>query len=227
MGEQLEVVEGRRGEVIVRGENDRRRPLPLEQADKFSIYERDRIEVCKGERLRVTINTRSADGHPLNNGDAYTVRGFSRDGEIVLNNGWRLREDFPHLAYGYANTSHSAQSKSIDVILVAQSGLISSGATDAKQFYTAVSRGKESPRIYTEEVAGLRENVARVRKRELATEIVLQRTRQAEEQVVEATPEEPKGEKAMEPVRTDRTPARENNVLPKLREQEREMEMEM
>ena len=171
MGERLEVVEGQRGKVIVRGAGGRRRSLPLEAADKFSVYERDRIEVCKGERVRVTINTRTADGHPLNNGDAYTVRGFSPDGEIVLNNGWRLAGDFPHLAYGYANTSHSAQSKSIDVIFLAQSGLISSGATDANQFYTAVSRGKESPRIYTEEIEGLRENVARVRRRELATEV--------------------------------------------------------
>jgi hypothetical protein len=143
MAEQLEVVEARRGEVIVRGENGQSRSLPLGQTEKFNVYERDEIEVCKGDQLKITVNTRSADGHDLNNSDTYGVKGFSRDGGIVLENGWRLEKDFAHVDYGYANTSHSAQSKSVDRILVAQSGLISSGATDANQFYTAVARGRE------------------------------------------------------------------------------------
>jgi len=206
MGEQLEVIEAQRGKVVVRGEKGRRRSLPLDQADKFNVYERDRIEVCKGDRIRITISTRSADGHPLTNGDAYTVRGFAPDGGIVLNNGWHLKADFPHLVHGYANTSHSAQSKSIDVVLLAQSGLISSGATDANQFYTAVSRGKESPRIYTDEIEGLRENVARVRRRELATE-VFEPPHRARGEGWRATEKAPEAEAAVHEAWTPTEPA--------------------
>lgn len=190
-GEKLEVVEATKGKVVVRGENGQRRSFPLSETDKFSVYEPDRIEVCKGDQLRITINTRSEEGHALNNGKAYAVKEFSPDGGIVLENGWSLGGEFEHLDYGYTNTSHSAQSKTVDVILVAQSGLISSAATDAKQFYTAVSRGREYPHIYTEQKEGLRENVGRVRKRELAMEIIAERDREIEEREKQATREEP------------------------------------
>jgi hypothetical protein len=172
MGEELEVVEAQRSEVIVRRQDGRRRSLPLAEAEKFNVYERDKIEVCKGELLRITVNTRSMDDHPLDNGRTYTVKEFARDGGIILENGWRLRGGFPYLAYGYAKTSNSAQSQTVDRVLIAQSGLISSGATDANQVYTAVARGREFPHIYTDCLEGLRDAAARVRTRYLATEIL-------------------------------------------------------
>jgi hypothetical protein len=170
---------GREMEVIGAGENGvwvqadgQRKELPLYQPELFSVFERDKIEVGQGERVRITANGRDMKGHRLNNGSLYTVKKFSRDGGLVLDNGFRLGKDFAHLAWGYASTSHAAQGKTVDCVLVCQSGLISSGATDAKQFYVSVSRGRKEVRIYTDDVAELRDNVTRERERQMATELI-------------------------------------------------------
>jgi len=94
------------------------------------------------------------------------------DGQLVLVNGRKLDKNFTHLAWGYASTSHSAQGKTVDCVLVCQSGLISSGASDARQFYVSVSRGRKEVRIYTDNIAELREKVTRERERQMATELV-------------------------------------------------------
>ena len=52
-------------------------------------------------------------------------------------------------------------------------GALSEGASDAKQFYVSVSRGRKEVRIYTDEVEALRENVVREREREMAMEITM------------------------------------------------------
>lgn len=147
--------------------------LPLHLPEHFNVYERDQIEISQGDRIRVTANGRDLDGHRLNNGSLYTVEKIARDGSLVLNNGFRLDRHFEHADYGYAVTSHAAQGMTTDVVLVAQSGLISAGASDAKQFYVSVSRGRKEVRIYTDDVEALRENVAREREREMAMEMTM------------------------------------------------------
>jgi hypothetical protein len=57
-------------------------------------------------------------------------------------------------------------------VLVAQSGLLSSNASDANQFYVSVSRGRKGVKIYTDDIEALRENVAHTRERPMAMEIM-------------------------------------------------------
>jgi conjugative relaxase-like TrwC/TraI family protein len=171
MGREMEVVEAGEHGVWVQSEG-RRKELPLHEPKHFSVFARDKIEISQGERIRITANGRDRGNHRLYNGSDYTVKKFARDGGLVLENGFRLDKNFPHLAWGYASTSHAAQGKTVDCVLVCQSGLISSGATDAKQFYVSVSRGRKEVRIYTDDVAELRENVTREREREMAMELI-------------------------------------------------------
>ena len=185
LGEQAEVVGVTEDTVTLAGQNGECKTLPWDEAEKFSVYEKDAVEVCAGDRLRVTANSRSADGHRLNNGSLYTVKDIDPDGKIVLENGWRLDQDFGHLDYGYATTSHASQGKTVDRVLVAQSGLLSSGGSDAKQFYVSVSRGRECVHIYTDDIEALREHVARVRERPMAMEVV------PEGELVKAAEEKP------------------------------------
>jgi len=169
MGKAMDVVAVTQDEVLVRS-GETVKELPLSKAEHFSIFERDKIEVAQGDRVRITANGRDTEGHRLNNGSLYTVKKIGRDG-LTLENGWKIHKDFEHLDYGYATTSHAAQGKTVDCVLVAQSGLMSASATDAKQFYVSVSRGRKEVRIYTDDVEALRENVAREREREMAMEI--------------------------------------------------------
>lgn len=169
-GEQLEVVQLQHGVVRVRDKNDNLRNLPTWEPETFNVYERQIMEVCEGDRIRITANGRSADDHQLTNGSFYTVDYIAPDGKLVLDNGWRIGKEFQFLDQGYAATSHSSQGTTVDWVFLLQSDL-SACASDAKQFYVSVSRGRKGVKIYTDDIEVLRENVAHVRERPMAMEI--------------------------------------------------------
>ena len=162
-GERLEVIEIKDGKVMAASQWGYK-PLPLDKPRDFSVFEADKLEVCEGERIRITGNGRTLEGHRLNNGSLYSVDYIGADGRIVLENGWRLEKDFEHIEWGYAVTSHVAQSKTVDFEFLAQSDLISSGASNANQFYVSISRGRKGVKVYTDSIEVLRENVARKRR---------------------------------------------------------------
>ena len=146
------------GAVEMRGEKGETRLLPLAEAKKFLVYEEREIAVAKGDLLRITRNAQSEDGKRLNNGNVFAVEKFTKAGEIVLSNGARLAANHGHFAYGYCQTSHSSQSKSVRHVLVAQSE-DSFLAASKEQFYVSCSRGKQTIRIYTDNRRGLQEAV--------------------------------------------------------------------
>lgn len=172
LGERLEIVAVNETTVRAKTKTGKIKDIPLSEPEAFNVFKHQAIEVCPGDRIRITANGRTADRHAINNGSFHTVKGFESDGKMVLSNGWRLGTDFAHLDYGYATTSHASQGKTVDWVLVAQSGLLSSSASDANQFYVSVSRGKKGVRIYTDDIAALRENVAYTRERPMAMEIM-------------------------------------------------------
>jgi len=172
LGERLEIIEANEKTVRAKTAPGKIKNLPINEPGTFHVFKQQAIEVCRGDRIRITANGRSDDRHILNNGTFYTVKGFDPDGKMVLSNGWRLDNNFEHLDHGVATTAHASQGKTVDWVLVAQSGLLSSSASDAKQFYVSVSRGRKGVRIYTDDIECLRENVAQVRERPMAMEIM-------------------------------------------------------
>ena len=226
LGEEVEVIGVRDGMVRVRsddGFHSRIKALPLAEPEKFGVYERDAIEVCEGDRIRITANGRTADRHRLNNRKLYTVDYLSHDGKVVLENGWRLDKDFKHLDYGYASTSHAAQGKTVDWVFVAQSAQLSSGASDAQQFYVSTTRGREGMKLYADSLELLIENVSRVRRRTMATEIMRETPAVEEREPCECKVSAVLGQTAPE------MSENEAEVLRKVRErkQEKEIELEM
>ncbi len=162
-GEEMLVERAWENGVMVRDSQGQKRSLPFSKATAFNVYKPEEIEICQGELLRVTANSESLEGHALNNDDSFRVKAFTRDGKIVLENGWTLPKSFHSLEYGYTSTSHSAQSVTVDWVILAQSSLISSAAIDANEFYTAISRGSERGHIFTESLDALRDDVSCVR----------------------------------------------------------------
>ncbi len=145
--------------------------LPLDHAERFQVYRPTTLALAAGDRVRVTANGKTKDGkHRLNNGALYTVTGFSRTGDLVLDNGWVVAKDFGHLTHGYAVTSHASQGKTVDTVIVGQSSL-SFPASDRRQFYVSVSRGRERALIFTDDHAGLADAVTRDRERLTATDV--------------------------------------------------------
>lgn len=151
--------------------------LPLDQAGRFQVYGESRIGLAVGEKIRITQNgftvpdNGKGKGHRLNNGALYEVAGFTKAGDIKLNNGWTVRRDYGHLAYGYCATSHGSQGKTVDRVLIAQSAA-SLPASSREQFYVSVSRGREAVRIFTDDKQALREAVVDTSARMSATELV-------------------------------------------------------
>jgi hypothetical protein len=171
LGEKLEVVSVTESTVLGRSEG-RFKEIPLATPKAFGVYERGSIELCEGDRIRITGNHRTADEHAVINGSLFTVKRFDHQGRIVLDNGWRLDKDFGHLRWGYAVTSFTSQSKDVDWVLVAQSPEMSYGASGANQFYVSLSRGREGVRVYTTSIEGLQEMVSLERERLMATEVL-------------------------------------------------------
>jgi conjugative relaxase-like TrwC/TraI family protein len=152
-----------------------RMALPLDQAARFQVYREAPMKLAAGDSIRITQNGRTVakDGrdHELRNGARYQVAGFTREGNIRLNNGWVVRKDYGTLTHGYCSTSHASQGKTVDRVLIAQHSA-SGRAADMRQFYVSVSRGRESVRIFTDDKQAARESVRNSRQRMSATELV-------------------------------------------------------
>jgi conjugative relaxase-like TrwC/TraI family protein len=151
--------------------------LPLKQAERFQVYQSGALAIAPGDMLRVTQNGYSMPGtlgkkHRLDNGDLFTVKGFTESGDLKLTNGWVVSKQFGHWDHGYCQTSYSSQSRTVKHVFIAQ-GEESLAATDLKQFYVSVSRGKTECQIYTDSKEGLFERIQRTEQRLAATELMV------------------------------------------------------
>jgi ATP-dependent exoDNAse (exonuclease V) alpha subunit len=154
--------------------------LPLDQASRFQVFSPTMLSIAAGDRIRITANA-TINGHRLNNGDIFTVKGF-KDGDIVLANNWIVPKEFGQIARGYSQTSHAAQSKTVDTVLIGVSQL-SHGAVDKAQMYVSASRARDKAVLFTDDRDALREAVARERERLTATEVFRHRRRPVRERL--------------------------------------------
>ena len=144
--------------------------LPLAQAGRFQVYRPEVLRVAVGDRLRLTHNGTTKPGQRLNNGEILTVRGFSASGDVVDQRGWGVPREFGHISHGYVTTSVSAQSRTVDRVLVAM-GTQSLPAVSREQFYVSLSRARDWAKIYTDDRDALRQAVGRCDERVSATEV--------------------------------------------------------
>ena len=146
--------------------------MPLDQAARFQVYRPAALRLASGDRVRITANGKTQDGrHKLANGTIFTLKGFTPQGHLVMDNGWVIDREFGHLAHGYVVTSHASQGKTVDQVFIGQSSL-SFPASGREQFYVSVSRARDQAVIFTDEKETLREAVRRADDRLLATELV-------------------------------------------------------
>lgn len=157
-----------KGQRLVVGEAS----LPLNLANRYEVFHPRRIRIAGGDRIRITRNGATKDGkHRLNNGDLFTVKSFTRDGDLVLNNGWAVASDYGHLAHGLVLTSHASQGKTVDRVFVGQSSR-SLAASSREQFYVSASRAREQVVVFTDDKEELLHAVERTDDRLTGTELV-------------------------------------------------------
>jgi ATP-dependent exoDNAse (exonuclease V) alpha subunit len=91
--------------VLVVRQDAKTASLLLDMAVRFQIYESRQIALAAGDWIRITQNGFTKDKHRLNNGDLKQVKGFTKDGDIKLANGWVISKDYGNLTHGYCLTS--------------------------------------------------------------------------------------------------------------------------
>jgi hypothetical protein len=168
-GEQWEVLRREEGRVIV-GKDSVEKQLPLDQAQKFSVFQRQKIALSIGDRIRFTKNVKYRGQRFLNN-ELRTVVGID-DAKIVFDKGEVVRTGAAlHIDQGIAVTSHASQAKTVDQVIVSVPVRSFSQANEA-QFYVSMSRARSWMHIFTDSKVALRDAVTRPSKRLSPWEIV-------------------------------------------------------
>lgn len=167
--------------VRLKDENGVTTLLPLHRSGDFELYKQSEIALSKGDWIRLTRNGFDQHKKRLNNGEMLTVSSVNKKGELVLQNPvsrakFHLDKDYGHLAHAYCITSHASQGKTVDEVFIAQPAA-TFPATDAKQFYVSVSRGRSGVHIYTDNKEELMQHAQRLGDRQSAMELVGKKNR--------------------------------------------------
>lgn len=151
------------------------KPIPLNQSRHFDVFEVSEIPVSKGDKILVTRNGFDLERSRLSNGDMLEVQSVTSKGVLLRNpvshHTFRVATDFGHLAHAHCVTSYASQGKTVDEVLIYQPSA-TFPATDAKQFYVSVSRGREKATIYTDDKEELLAHAELMGDRQSATELV-------------------------------------------------------
>ena len=161
-----------------------RAALPLDKAKRFEVYRTRDIAIrqeATASASRKTARRRSKarpKARALNNGDIFTVEGFTKEGDIRLENGKLLPKSFGHFSLGYVDTSYASQGKTVDRVFIA-AGNESLPASNQQQWYVSTTRGREMAKIYVEDKQEVRDAIARTGQRLSAVELTHTKVRQS------------------------------------------------
>jgi conjugative relaxase-like TrwC/TraI family protein len=152
------------------------RLLPKDKPAIYDIYKPSQIGLSKGDKVRITRNSFDEDKRRLNNGQSLEVASVYKSGQITLYNPvsksmFTLNKSFGHLDHDYCTTSHSSQGKTVDEVFISQPASTFT-ATNAKQFYVSVSRGRDAATIYTDDKIALLDYASEIGDRQSALELV-------------------------------------------------------
>ena len=144
------------------------------QLDRVTVCEEKELELRAGEQLQIKANLKTRQGVRLANGSIVRLEDIDPDtGDIQVKD----RQDrvltldpaVRMLQYGYASTSYGSQGKTVDHVLISDSQC--KAATNQKEFYVSISRGRQSVAIYTTDREALRDHVQRLGDRKLALDL--------------------------------------------------------
>jgi conjugative relaxase-like TrwC/TraI family protein len=134
-------------------------------AASFDVGVSRELNVAAGDWLLLQAN----HGKGFINGERVQVREIS-GGRISLTDGRVLPGTFNTFSHGYAVTSHSSQSKTVDEVLLVASSR-SFGAVNREQFYVSISRGRKRVHVFTDDAELLARRVTDTHERKAAVEL--------------------------------------------------------
>ena len=144
--------------------------FPLGAGIACDVGEKRKLKIAAGDKLLLQANT---TGKRFINGELVEVRAIQGD-SLVLADGRVISADYRTFTHGYAVTSHAAQGKTVDEVLLVASAR-SLPAINQEQFYVSISRGRERCQIFTDDSELLRSHVTHSSARLAAVEAMPQR----------------------------------------------------
>ena len=133
----------------------------------FDVGEKRKLKIAVGDKLLLQAN---ASRKRFINGELVEVLAIQGD-SVVLADGRVIPQNYHTFTHGYAVTSHAAQGKTADEVLVVASSR-SLPAINQQQFYVSISRGRDACRVFTDDAEMLRSHVTRSSARLAAVEVV-------------------------------------------------------
>ena len=133
------------------------------------VGEKRKLKVAAGDKLLLQSNWQKK----FVNGELVEVKAVQGD-SVLLADGRVIPAEYRTFTHGYAVTSHAAQGKTVDeVLLVASSRSLP--AINQEQFYVSISRGRERCQVFTDDAEMLRSHVTHSSARLAAVEAMPQR----------------------------------------------------
>ena len=165
--EIVSVVSVENDSLKVQREDGTEKLFPLGAGFACDVGEKRKLKIAAGDKLLLQANT---VGKRFINGELVEVRAIQGD-SVLLADGRVIPQNYRTFTHGYAVTSHAAQGKTVDeVLLVASSRSLA--AVHQQQFYVSISRGRERCQIFTDDTERLRSHVTHSSERLAAVEVV-------------------------------------------------------
>ena len=143
--------------------------FPLGAGIACDVGERRKLKIAAGDKLLLQSNWQKK----FVNGELVEVKAVQGD-SALLADGRVIPADYRTFTHGYAVTSHAAQGKTVDEVLVVASSR-SLPAINKEQFYVSISRGRERCQIFTDDSELLRLHATHSSARLAAVEAIPQR----------------------------------------------------
>jgi hypothetical protein len=141
--------------AVILGKDGVEKQLPPDEAPEFSVFERQKITLSIGDRIRFTKNVKRL-AHKFVNNELRTVIEID-EGKIIFDKGEIIRNGAAlHLDQGIAVSSHASEAKTVDQGIVSVPVRSFSQANEA-QFYVSMSRGRCGMLIFTDIKVALRD----------------------------------------------------------------------
>jgi conjugative relaxase-like TrwC/TraI family protein len=163
-------VESHNNETVIVHHKEQSFELDKSRAKDFGVYRPMELKLAKGDMIRITKNGFDLNKKRLDNGKTLEVVGFGVGGSIIKLQApankrgqrqglmYEISKQHGNLNHAYCITSYASQGKTYDRVFIAQPSM-TFAASDKKQFYVSVSRGREAVKIYTDDKEELLETI--------------------------------------------------------------------
>jgi conjugative relaxase-like TrwC/TraI family protein len=160
-------------EITVRFDNGRTLTYDPTRLSGVSVYKEAERAFAEGDRIQFRA---PFTDKRIVNGELGSITKIEPERlHVTLDSGREVSFDpqqFRHLDYGYAVTSHSSQGLTVDRVLVNADTRESLQLLNDRMAYVAVSRAREEALIYTDSASNLRDTLNRGTDKEMALKAV-------------------------------------------------------